>query len=229
MSDEKTKLEDFTLENMDLVDIAPEVVQPAASLENTALEPVKPSRATFNARVQRTLRSAFAWLARPDDAWAKSVLSGAEFSVYIRMDARDREHAVRVARALLERHPDANNLVIQAALLHDCGKLVRPYNLLERIWVGWRVAEPDPNVRLSSAQLSDLTSSRPARVGSRRVKMAKQEPLSAADVRRFHPQIGAWLIRAAGGVERVALIVERHHFPGNDSEIVWVHEVDELE
>ncbi len=231
MSDEKkiTKLEDFTLENMDLVDIAPEVIQPEKKLEAITLEPVKPSRAKFNARVQRMLRSIFAGFARPDDAWAKSVLSSAEHSVYIRMDPRDREHAVRVARALLERHPNANNLVVQAALLHDCGKLVRPYNLLERIWVGWRVAEPDVNMRLSSARLSDLTSPRPARVGSRRTKIAQPEPLSAADVRRFHPQIGAWLIRAAGGVERVALIVERHHFPGNDSEIMWVHEVDELE
>jgi hypothetical protein len=175
------------------------------------------------------LRSVFAWMARPDDAWAKSVLSAAEHSVYVQMDPRDREHAVRVARALLERHPDANNLVIQAALLHDCGKLVRPYNLLERIWVGWRVAKPDVNARLSSARLSDLTSPRPARVGSRRVKLARPEPLSAADVRRFHPQIGAWLIRAAGGDERVALIVENHHFPGHDLEIAWVHEVDELE
>jgi hypothetical protein len=230
VSDDKTKLEEFRLENMDFIDTAPEVVQlEVTTPEDAKLEDVKPSRTKFTARVQRTLRSAFASFARPDDAWAKSVLSSAEYSVYVRMDPRDREHAVRVARALLERHPNANNLVIQAALLHDCGKLVRRYNLLERIWVGWRVAEPDRDARLSSVQLGALTSPRPARVGSRRVKTISPKPLSAADVRRFHPQIGAWLIRAAGGDERVALIVERHHFPGNDSEIAWVHEVDELE
>jgi hypothetical protein len=220
---------------MEFVETAPEAVKlentklENTKLEDAPLETMTPSRAKFQARVQRTLRSMFAAFARPDDAWAKSLLSSAEYSVYERMDPRDREHAVRVARALIERHPDVNKLVVRAALLHDCGKLVRRYNLLERIWVGWRVAEPDRDARLSSAQLGALTSPRPARVGSRRVKTARPEPLSAADVRRFHPQIGAWLIRAAGGDERVALIVENHHFPGNDPEIGWIHEVDELE
>ena len=147
------------------------------------------------------------------------------------MDARDREHAVRVARALLEFHPDASKLVVRAALLHDCGKQLRGYNVLERIWVGLTVAEPDRNTRLSSARLTEITTARPERVGSRKTSARQSKPdrLSAADVRRFHPQIGAWLIRAAGGDERVALIVERHHHPGTDLEIGWVHEVDELE
>jgi hypothetical protein len=227
---ENPKLEDFTLENMELVEIAPEVSKLEVAPSKTAkLEKLAPSRTKFQARVVRTLRSMFALFARPDDAWAKSVLRSAEFSVYKRMDPRDREHGVRVARALLERHPEASNLVVQAALLHDCGKLVRRYSLPERVWVGWRVPEPGPDVRLSSAQLGAITSPRPTRVGARRVQSPRAEPPSAADVRRFHPQIGAWLIRAAGGSERVALIVERHHFPGNDPEILWVHEVDELE
>ncbi len=163
------------------------------------------------ARLVRVLRSMFAFLARPDDAWARSLLSSAEWSVYSRMDPRDREHGVKVARALLDQHPNASKLVVRAALLHDCGKLVRRYNLLERIWVGWRIKNPDRDTRLPSRAL------------------ARAERLSAADVRRFHPQIGAWLIRAAGGNERVALMVEYHHHPGQDAEIAWIHALDELE
>lgn len=163
------------------------------------------------ARLVRVLRSMFAFLARPDDAWARSLLSNAEWSVYTRMDPRDREHGIKVARALLDQHPKASKLAVRAALLHDCGKLVRRYNLLERILVGWRVRNPDRDTRLPSREL------------------ARAERLSAADVRRFHPQIGAWLIRAAGGNERVALMVEYHHHPGQDAEITWIHALDELE
>lgn len=229
---EPATLETVRLENMEFVEIEPETAKPEPPKPDPPEpETPEPKRTKLMARVQRTLRSSFAFLAKPDDAWAKSVLSSAEYTVYERMDARDREHAVRVARALLSLHPDASGLVVRAALLHDCGKQLRPYNVLERIWVGLTVAEPDRDARLSTARLTEVTTARPERVGPRktRARQAKPDQLSAADVRRFHPQIGAWLIRTAGGDERVALIVERHHHPGNDPEIGWVHEVDELE
>ena len=224
-------LRDARLENMEFVEIELPATPETAKLEIADLEPPKPTRRKLAARIQRTLKSSFAILARPDDAWARQLLPSAEYAVYARMDARDREHAVRVAREILGRHPDASHVVLRAALLHDCGKQVRPYNVLERIWVGLRVAEPDRETRLSSTRLTEITTARAERVGSRktRSRQVKPDQLSAADVRRFHPQIGAWLIRAAGGDERVALIVEHHHHPGNDPEINWVHEVDELE
>lgn len=229
---DRVRLEDLQLENISLVEIEAEAIEPVQPApEDIQAESPTPKGATLWARAQRTLRSSFAILARPDDTWARSLLSGAEYAVYIGMDARDREHAGRVARALLERHPDASEAVVRAALLHDCGKQLRPYHVLERIWVGLTVAEPDQDALLSSARLAALTSQRPERVGSRKTSSRRAAPdrLSATDVRRFHPQIGAWLIRAAGGDERVALIVEHHHHPGDDTEIAWVHEVDELE
>ncbi|MEX2501132.1 MAG: hypothetical protein WD336_02045, partial [Trueperaceae bacterium] len=56
------------------------------------------------ARTVRGMRPAWS---RPDDAWAASRLPRVERELYQRMDPRDRDHAVRVARALLAQRPDA--------------------------------------------------------------------------------------------------------------------------
>jgi HD domain len=146
-------------------------------------------------------------LARPDDAWAAARLPEPELGVYRRMDPRDREHAVRVARTLLERHPNAGGEVVRAALLHDCGKLVRPYRLLERVWIGMLAPE------------GPRTAARASVTGS----------LTAIGVRNHHPQIGADLILEAGGHPRVAEIVRRHHRPDGDLEAEWIHAIDDLE
>jgi len=74
--------------------------------------------------------------AQPDDAWALAELGIEEAPLYKAMDVRDREHAVRVAKKLLERYPDAPSFAVRAALLHDSGKALRPYRPLERILSG---------------------------------------------------------------------------------------------
>ena len=72
-------------------------------------------------------------LARPDDAWARSRLTPEEYALFLRLDPRDREHAVLVAKELLRCYPEAPGEAVRAALLHDVGKVVRPYNPVERI------------------------------------------------------------------------------------------------
>jgi hypothetical protein len=156
-------------------------------------------------RLARALSSGFA---HPDDTWAQSVLSKAEFGVYSNMDARDREHAVRVTKKLLVLYPDSSLMLQRATLLHDCGKSVRPYSVFERVLVGLLYdAQP------SNAWILDF----------------KAKKLSAAEVKKYHPQIGSSLILEAGGDARVAEIVASHHNPGTDLDAQKVHEVDELE
>ncbi len=145
--------------------------------------------------------------AKPDDAWARARLQTAEYGVYSTMDARDREHAVRVAKKLFKLKPDSSDILVRAALLHDCGKQVRRYSWRERIWVG---LQP-----LAKTDFDDLTRA--------------NRPATALEVRALHPQLGAALIRAAGGDARVAQIVERHHDPKDDADAAWIHAVDELE
>jgi hypothetical protein len=158
-------------------------------------------------RVNRLFRAMRPEFAKPDDAFARQHLPESEYGIYTNMDARDREHAVRVAQYLLTQKPDASPVLIRAALLHDCGKQVRPYRWRERVWAG---LQSIPEVDFDAA-------------------MHKKRPLSALEVRALHPQLGAMLIRAANGDPRVAQIVERHHQPLDDADAAWIHAVDEWE
>jgi HD domain len=158
-------------------------------------------------KINRVFRALSPAQARPDDAWAATHLPAPELAVYKRMDPRDREHAVRVAQKLLELHPDARSEVVRAALLHDCGKQVRPYNVLERVLVGL-IAPEGPRSSQASSGLQART---------------------AMEVRNNHPQIGANLILEAGGNPRVAELVRFHHIPGGDTEATWIHQIDDLE
>jgi HD domain len=165
---------------------------------------------SLSGRLNRLFRAMHPRLAHPEDALARALLSAAEFSVYERMDPRDREHATRVARRLLESHPDASDFLMRAALLHDCGKLVRPYAWLERVVAGL-------------AQRPEAFPTTPLRADW------QTYPFSALEVRFLHPVLGAALIREAGGDARVAEIVERHHHPDGDADAALIHAVDELE
>jgi hypothetical protein len=158
-------------------------------------------------RVNRLFRAMRPEFAKPDDAFALAHLPEPEYKIYANMDARDREHAVRVAQYLLTQKPDASRILISAALLHDCGKQVRPYRWRERVWAG---LQPIPKVDFDAA-------------------MRKKSPLTALEVRALHPQLGAMLIRASNGDPRVAQIVERHHQPFDDANAAWIHAVDEWE
>jgi HD domain len=158
-------------------------------------------------KLSRLFRAFSPTQAKPDDTWAAQHLPTPELKVYQRMDPRDREHAVRVAQKLLDLHPDASSEVIRAALLHDCGKLVRPYNVLERVIVGL-IAPEGPRT-------GNITSGLQAK--------------TAMEVRNNHPQIGAKLILEAGGNSRVAELVRIHHQPTGDVEATWIHQIDDLE
>ncbi|GAB5603875.1 HD domain-containing protein [Thermus sp. FJN-A] len=120
----------------------------------------------------------------PDDAFALAFLQGEERALYLAMDPRDRAHAVRVAKGLLRDHPSAPAFVVRAALLHDAGKALRPYRLLERVLTGL-YAPPVPPYPL------------------------RRGLLGAFQVRRHHPLYGAAGIQDP---EVRALVLE-HHAP----------------
>ena len=150
----------------------------------------------FFLRINRLFRAMRPAFAKPNDIWATTYLPPSEYRVYANMDARDREHGVRVAQRLLLLKPDATTILIRAALLHDCGKQVRAYHWRERVWAGLQ-AIPDLDFD---------------------VVMQKKTPLTALEIRALHPQLGAMLIRGANGDTRVAEIVERHHKPRDDAD-----------
>lgn len=151
-------------------------------------------------KLRRLGRSLHAAQGKPDDTWALERLTDAEGRVYLAMDARDREHAVRVAQALAVAYPQATLELVAAALLHDCGKQRHPYQVWERVSAGLL----------------------PYRFASRL-------PWPPAQVRAKHPEWGAELVREAGGRERVAALVAIHHAPAGDTEAEWLHRFDDLE
>jgi putative nucleotidyltransferase with HDIG domain len=174
---------------------------------------VKPLRWFVNV-VPRTVRAFVPALARPDDAFARAALPPRELALYLAMDARDRHHGVRVARSLLERDPEADDVLVRAALLHDVGKSVAPYRAWERIAV----------------HLYALAGARglggvPARGG--RALRAPPRGLRDAWTRHArHAETGAALLRRAGAHE-VAALVARHHDPDPDPRLALLRAADE--
>lgn len=160
----------------------------------------KPSAWYLNA-ARRTLRALLPALAPPDDAFARARLSGPEYALYLRMDARDRHHACEVAKALLGRHPEAGEVLVRAALLHDVGKSGRPYRVAERVLVHLLPGRPLP----PEPRLQGLA--------------------GAMQVKRHHQRYGADMIRAAGGSEAVARLVAGHHEVGGEAELL--RQIDE--
>lgn len=154
----------------------------------------------LRAKLRRLAHSLTSGQAHPDDAWALAQLTAGEGRVYLGMDPRDREHAVRVAQGLLAGVPRVPPELLAAALLHDCGKQVRPYRVWERVAAGL--------------------------VPGRAAKALSIGPLW---VRGHHPELGARLLRASGARERVAQLVERHHRPGADRDAALLHRFDNTE
>ena len=138
-----------------------------------------------------------------DDTFAAERLDPVEYGLYLRMDPRDRHHACVVTQSLLARVPDASPALQKAALLHDVGKSVAPYNATARILVHLYTPE---HVRAA-----------PPLEGWR----------GAWQLHRHHDRYGAEMIRRVGGSERVAQLVERHHDPQGDEEAELLKAVDE--
>lgn len=153
----------------------------------------------------RLARSFHANQARPDDVWAHFYLQPLEFKFYRSIDPRDREHGVRVAQTLLEQHPNAREELIAAAILHDCGKSVRPYHILERILVGLIPYGSIPSGKGVGWCFDPIR------------------------VRNQHPHIGAELLRKCGGRLEVAQLVKAHHHPNGNEEAKLLHFFDHLE
>lgn len=164
---------------------------------------MKPLRWTLNAAV-RTWKALSVERAEPDDAFARLRLPPAEYRLYLRMDPRDRDHAVAVARAVLERWPEASDTLVRAALLHDVGKSSRPYRVGERILAHlWAPADIPAEPRLDGIR-------------------------GAWQVRVHHAEYGAALVRRAGGSEAVARLVAEHDAPDAGPEARKLRAVDEL-
>jgi hypothetical protein len=151
----------------------------------------------------RTLQAAFPALADPDDEWALAVLEPAERRLYAAMPPAERAHAVKVARCLASRRPDAPREALRAALLHDVGKAGSSGHVAHRV-LAHLLPEPDvpPEPRLSGLA-------------------------GARQARRHHAAYGALMVLDASADARVAWLVRHHHDPRGDAEAELIKACDE--
>lgn len=140
-------------------------------------------------RLRRGILAFVPGLIRLDTQLAQKTLTATEYSLFEQMDVRDKQHALWVARTLLEHEPRASNTLVAAALLHDVGKCDLPFRPLERITVHvlartsiYPVAAPPAYPRLSGWR-------------------------GAWQCKCHHERYGAQRIRQAGGRARVAAII----------------------
>jgi HD domain len=151
-------------------------------------------RATFRSLARRAVVAAGG--SRTDAAdqeWVRSILTPAELDLWTGQSAYDRDHSVQVARRVERRLATTSycgdTLWLGAALMHDVGK---------------------PNLSMGERAIATLAS----RVV--RVETARQWAGSATGAKRrigaylVHGEIGAGMIRAAGGREEVAAWTELH-------------------
>jgi hypothetical protein len=154
-------------------------------------------------RVRRGLLAFVPRLIHCDDSLAQETLTAAEYALFQQMDVRDRQHALWVARAVLEHTPHASHCLVAAALLHDVGKCDAPFRPLERIIVHLLTlpAVPPAYPRLSGWR-------------------------GAWQRKCHHERYGAQRIHHAGGRARVAAIVAACHQDTPDPEARLLAYVD---
>ncbi len=137
-----------------------------------------------------------------DVAWVRSVCTDDEFAVWSRQPAHDRRHSVAVARrvqaALAGTEFADDPRWIEAALLHDIGKVDARLGLMGR--VGATLAGS-----VAGHDLADAWSQR--RGITRRVGLYLR-----------HPEIGADRIRRCGGSDEAARWAAVHQTPARHHE-----------
>jgi hypothetical protein len=128
-------------------------------------------------------------------AWARSLLTPPEYGLWSRLSPFDQDHAIRVAREVerrLSATPFSGDPLWPAfALMHDVGKLCANLSALERA--------------------AAMVASRFVRVGVARRWAASGEGFrQRIGAYLVHGELGAALIRDAGGREPVAAWTEVH-------------------
>ncbi|MDP9380983.1 MAG: HDOD domain-containing protein [Chloroflexota bacterium] len=146
-------------------------------------------------RVRQLRWSLCAQLSEADRRWVEDVLMPGERPLFERMPVYDQTHSVLVAREVERMGGD--NLLLRAALLHDCGKVLPPH----RVPLLYRCAVVVLRA-ISPRLLSALA--RPWGV------------LWPVYLHVHHPELGAREIERAGSPHALAELVRAHQEPSAD-------------
>jgi hypothetical protein len=136
--------------------------------------------------------------ATDDEDWAIGHLRPGEVDIWRQMSNPDRRHAVGVARktvAMLGTETDSvvDPVVVTAALLHDCGKVVSGYRTPARV------------VATLVWSTIDHTKAAPW--------LDRGRPFRRLAQYRLHPELGSEMLAAAGADPVVVAWAREHHRP----------------
>ncbi len=140
-----------------------------------------------------------------DRAWVEGILSPAEQTLFFRMPSYDQMHSVLVARDL--EGAGAEEWLLRAALLHDCGKTL-PDHRVPLLYRGGVVL-----VRVLSSRLLHVLA-RPS------------GPLWPVYLHVHHPEMGAQVLEQAGSPPEVVSIVRTHQEPTSDPVLQQLQQAD---
>lgn len=160
-------------------------------------------------RVRQFYDGLFPRISSKDLQLVHSYLSGALLHLFQTQSPADQRHALDVAIDLLQKHdslsPSQERSLIQAALLHDCGKIRYPIKIWQRVYIVLSAKLPQP----AQEFLQGLTKYR-----------SLSFPLILA---QQHPQWGATLAAEAGlSKEAVELILNHHHPCSDAGELLYI-------
>ncbi len=158
-------------------------------------------------RVRQFLGALRPKISEADKALVEGKLSPELVDLFFRMTPRDQAHCLAMARRLLSEGP-CDELLVQAALLHDVGKAAgpRPVKLWERV---------------AFVLLSALPSLRDALAGDLLVPR-----LRGFYLLKYHAQLGAEMVEASGGSSELARLVRDHHTSGDDHRLRVLRDLD---
>lgn len=153
-------------------------------------------------RIQQFYHGLFPRITSKDLLLVQSFLPDKAFYLFTKQLPADQRHALDVALDLLQSPIDLSQSqktrLIQAALLHDCGKTLYTLKLWQRIYVVLAAHLPQ-SMRKFLKGLSQV--------------QALSRPLELA---QKHPEWGAALSAQAGLEEEVVQLIRYHHTPQSD-------------
>jgi hypothetical protein len=153
-------------------------------------------RATFRELAGRAWHALGPVRGEPGDAaWVESLLTAPELALWKRQSPYDRRHAVEVAKRVEARLASTpygrNSLWPAAALMHDVGKI-------------------EPDLSLAERAIATLTSKVIEVATARRWAALRGGSKRRIGLYLIHGEIGAGMIRTAGGREEIARWTEVH-------------------
>jgi len=153
-------------------------------------------RATLRELAARAMRADRDALCDPADrAWVESILTPSELDLWSGLSAYDQRHTIQVARRVQRRLASTvyagDTLWPAAALMHDVGKLEADLSLLERA-------------------AATLASRAVGVAGARKWMRSPVRTKRRIGLYLLHGEVGARMIRRAGGREAIAAWTEAH-------------------